>query len=191
MRTTLVEYGTAARRSRAAAVTLTLALAGFAAPAGQAIAQVANPQQFDAVFSVTATIAIEPQHCPALTVHVTGTGHARHLGEFTAVQRHCLDPAGPDPLAFTNGIYTWTNASGDAIRGRYAGRAIPTATTQTDRLALIDAAFTITGGTGRLAGARGGAGASGLLNIDTGGASVVGDGEIHFREEPQTSGGPP
>jgi hypothetical protein len=154
-------------------------LAAVAIPLDTVGAQLANPRQFDAVFSATAEITRNPARCPALTVNIRGTGLARHLGEFTAVQSHCIDPSGPSPLAFTDGIYDWTNGRGDRIHGSYAGRAVPTPTSSTDGAALVDAAFTILRGAGRFENARGGGGASGLLNLNTGGAFVVLDGEIH------------
>jgi hypothetical protein len=106
--------------------------------------------------------------CAALTVAVRASGYATWLGAFTAEQEQCADPAGPDPLAFNDGTYRWTNADGDGIFGRYNGRLRPAEGTEQHGFFLVDGRFTIDGGTGRFAGASGHGVADGLLNPMTG-----------------------
>jgi hypothetical protein len=106
--------------------------------------------------------------CPAITAVVRATGYATWLGAYRAEQEHCVDPAGPDPLAFTDGTYRWTNAQGDGIFGRYNGRLRPAEGTDQHGFFLLDGRFTIEGGTGRFAGASGHGLADGLLNPMTG-----------------------
>lgn len=105
---------------------------------------------------------------------------ATHLGSFTTAQDHCVDPNGADPLAFTDGRYTWTAADGSTLSGRYNGRLLPTETTAADGLFLIDGRFTIERGSGRFAGATGSGVADGLQNLTTGEADVVLDGTIAY-----------
>lgn len=101
-------------------------------------------------------------------------------GNFTTEQEHCVDPTGANPLAFTNGLYTFTAADGSTISGRYNGQLIPTETTAGDDLFMIEGRFTIEEGTGRFDGATGSGVADGLQNLTTGEASLVLDGTIAY-----------
>lgn len=118
--------------------------------------------------------------CPALTVTIGGPGIATHMGNFTTEQEHCVEPTGANPLAFTNGLYTFTAADGSTISGRYNGQLIPTETTASDDLFMIEGRFTIEEGTGRFDGATGSGVADGLQNLTTGEASLVLDGTIAY-----------
>jgi hypothetical protein len=168
------------------ALTLTLVLG----VAGSASSQEPDPTDaqgpsgaglpFKAVFSAKSTVEQDPSRCPGgLKVSVRGSGLATQLGKFTALQTHCLNPA-HDPFGFTNGIYEFTAEDGSTIRGQYGGRIIPTPTSDVDAQFYVDAAFSITRGTGRLTGVRGGGSASGLLTPSTGDAAVVLDGNIRL-----------
>jgi hypothetical protein len=130
---------------------------------------------FKGSFNGTSTVA--PGRCAVLTNAISGTGQITHLGRFTTAQSHCIDPTGTDPLAFTNGIFTFTAANGDTIFGTYSGRLVPTAT---PGLFQVDGVFTIEGGTGRFANASGGGDASGETNLadPAGPATVILDGSI-------------
>ena len=131
---------------------------------------------FKAVFSATSRVEQDATRCPVgLKATVTGSGQSTQLGMVTVRQTHCFDPA--DPLSFTDGRYEWTAEDGSTITGPYGGRIIATPTTDEDGQFYIDAAFSITAGTGRLSEARGGGAASGLLTA-TGDAMVVLDGHI-------------
>jgi hypothetical protein len=121
---------------------------------------------FKATFNATGTAAALPEdRCPVLTVEIQGTGNATHLGRYTTEQSHC---AAPPSLAFTDGEFTFTAANGDQIRGAYFGEFVPL----DPPLFTVDGHFTITGGTGRFAGATGDGDASGVQNLATGDVTV-------------------
>lgn len=112
------------------------------------------------------------------TMSITGEGHASHLGPVKVFQDHCVDLAGDDPLAFSDGEFVMTSADGhDSIRGTYEGRLRPTAT---EHVFEIDATFVITGGTGRFEGAVGGGGAGGTTDLVT--SHIELDGYIELAE---------
>jgi hypothetical protein len=78
---------------------------------------------FKGTFSAIGTAADVPgDRCPALTVHIEGTGTATHLGSLTTVQSHCVEPSS---FAFTNGQFTITAANGDQLFGIYQGEFLP------------------------------------------------------------------
>ena len=77
-----------------------------------------------------------------------GTGHASHLGRFTFSAPHTVDPL----TRTAAGTYTLTAANGDTLTATFTGRAKPI--TGTTTLVIVETA-TITGGTGRFAGATG------------------------------------
>jgi hypothetical protein len=144
--------------------------------------------RFRAVF-VGFGVPAENGRCPALTVVIAGPGSATHLGNFETTQDQCVDPTGDEPLAFTDGRYTFTARDGSTITGRYNGRMVPTETTASDDLYLIDGRFTIETGTGRFTGATGSGIADGLQNLTTGEASVVLDGTISYPGDGADSAG--
>jgi len=128
-----------------------------------------------AAYSAIQGVTVDPLRCPVLTVQAVGGGQAAHLGQFTSVQTHCVNPEGSDPLSFTDGFYTFTAANGDTIFGSYSGRLIPT---ETPGVFSLDGHFTVAAGTGRFEDASGSGSASGLVNLATGEASVFLQGTI-------------
>lgn len=78
--------------------------------------------------------------------HLVGTGNATHLGRFTLTSDFIVDPA----TVTASGTAIWAAANGDEIFTTHTGEGVVTfpllATTET---------HTITGGTGRFAGASG------------------------------------
>jgi hypothetical protein len=162
--------------SAAALITAAIALgcdrpAGPTAPSTSAgpdrgAAQAVKQVPFKATFNATGTAAALPEdRCPVLTVEIQGTGNATQLGRYTTEQSHC---AAPPSLAFTDGEFTFTAANGDQIRGIYFGEFVPL----DPPLFTVDGHFTVTGGTGRFAGATGGGDASGVQNLATGDVTV-------------------
>lgn len=143
--------------------------------AGQAAGVASVP--FMAVFSGQVVTA-PGGSCPALTGTVTGSGVATTFGQFTNAQTHCVDPNSSDPMALTDGNFTYTNANGDTIFGAYVGRLAPTSTSSVDNLYLIYGNFIIEGGTGAFAGASGGGSVTGVLNFATGNYSASDVGAI-------------
>ena len=103
---------------------------------------------FKGVFSGRA-ISAEPTGDPAvLLITTVGGGNATQLGNFTIVSPHLAD-------LFTlevEGTQTFTAANGDTLTARFSGQFYPIA--GGFLAASIDC--TITGGTGRFAGAGGG-----------------------------------
>jgi hypothetical protein len=78
--------------------------------------------------------------------HLMGSGSATHLGRFTLRADFTVDPA----TATAVGTAVWTAANGDQIFATVTGRAVVTFPN-----AAIVETHTITGGTGRFAGASG------------------------------------
>jgi hypothetical protein len=101
-----------------------------------------------------------PCETGGIALHVNGTGHATFLGSYSGDYRECFDPA---TGAVTSGTFTLTTANGDQLYGTYVGQAVPVGAT-----VAYDDPGTITGGTGRFAGASGVANTSGVANLSTG-----------------------
>jgi hypothetical protein len=96
-----------------------------------------------------------------MPVALAGTGQATHMGLFTEIQSHCVDPT---TGAFTGGQFKMTGANGDTVYGTYHGQLRFTSSTT----AAIEGLFQLTGGTGRFSGAIGGGIATGTLDFTTG-----------------------
>ena len=78
--------------------------------------------------------------------HLEGEGTASHLGRYTLVSDFALNIA----TATASGRVTLTAANGDVLTGTLVGRAMVAA-----GIATVTELVTITGGTGRFAGATG------------------------------------
>jgi hypothetical protein len=101
------------------------------------------------------TLGYDPARCPMAGIvgTTTGTGQSSHLGVVKMLATDCpLFVPGMQP-SFSNGVLTLTGASGDRVSANYQGVLVP-----------VDAAagvysiagdFSVTGGTGRFAGATG------------------------------------
>jgi hypothetical protein len=89
--------------------------------------------------------AIDPLHDQ---VDVEATGNATHLGQFMLDIPHIVNHANGTAI----GSYEFTAANGDLVFGDFTGQATPTAT---PGVLYIEETVTITGGTGRFAGASG------------------------------------
>ena len=81
-----------------------------------------------------------------MRVRLLGTGTATHLGRYTLVSDFTLTPA----TSTAAGQLTITAANGDVLTATFTGRSVTTAGV----VAIVETA-TITGGTGRFAGATG------------------------------------
>ena len=84
---------------------------------------------------------------PFLSVSIEGTGNATHLGRFTVENTHVVNTT--DRTA--TGTYNFTAANGDTLTADFTGQADPATP---GVLSIVEIA-TITGGTGRFAGATG------------------------------------
>jgi hypothetical protein len=85
---------------------------------------------------------------PFLSVHLTGTGNATHLGNYTATFDFRVDLRTPTSPAL--GSFSLTGADGDSLFGDLIGRA-----SFANGVATVVETATITGGTGRFAEASG------------------------------------
>ena len=91
---------------------------------------------------------ITPLSPPLLSVTIDAAGTASHLGRFTVNVPHVVNAQ----TRIAVGSYVFTAANGDTLRATFTGQATLTATPGV--LAIAEEA-TITGGTGRFAGASG------------------------------------
>jgi hypothetical protein len=82
------------------------------------------------------------------SVEITATGNVAHLGQCTITSVHLVDR----PSRTAAGTYEFTAPNGDTLTADFTGQATPTATPGV--LSIVETA-TITGGTGRFAGATG------------------------------------
>ena len=99
--------------------------------------------------SLEGVVTITPLTPPFVSVFIEATGKATHLGKFTLAIPHIVNRSNGTAI----GSYEFTAANGDALFADFTGHSMPTATPGV--LYIVEIA-TITGGTGRFAGASGG-----------------------------------
>lgn len=109
-----------------------------------------------------------------LLTEIAGGGISAHLGRFTALQRHCLNPT---TFTFNNGVLTYTGANGDELEGTYSGSLAPT---PDPMIVEINGQFAFNGGTGRFANAEGNGAATGRLDVTNGNFILFLDGTISY-----------
>jgi hypothetical protein len=131
-------------RFRSPAAGLVLAVVALVRLAGPAKAgeQVPFQGRLDGVVTHT---AVDPSTDAVL---VEATGEAAQLGQFTLAAPHLVNR----PTRTATGSYQFTAANGDTLFADFTGQASPTGTPGV--LYIVEVA-TITGGTGRFAGATG------------------------------------
>ena len=149
-----------ALRSAAAAIALAIGLAGCADPVaptapsptvGASETAMAARGGTELPFRGTLEARETGQFQPAtrtVLVRLQGTGTASHLGRYTVVSEFTVSPA----TLTAAGHATFTAANGDVLTATFTGRSVVTGGT----VAIIES-LTITGGTGRFAGATGSA----------------------------------
>ena len=98
---------------------------------------------------------------PLVSLVTEGTGNATHLGRFTVEIAHVVNTVARTVM----GSYEFTAANGDTLIADVTGQFGPTA--ENPRVLLSVETATITGGTGRFAGATGSFTVERLLNLDT------------------------
>jgi hypothetical protein len=109
---------------------------------------------------------------PSLLVDGTGTGTATHLGRFTATFTTTVNLS---TGSATGGIFRFVAANGDHLDATFTGQGTPTA--QPNVASIVETA-TISGGTGRFAGATGAFTIHRIVNQVTGVSSGSFDGTI-------------
>ena len=117
------------------------------------------------------TQAVTPLEPPFGAVDGSGTGTATHLGQFTVAFPHTVNFGTRTGV----GTYTFTAANGDSVTAAFTGQATPAGSL----LNLLENA-TITGGTGRFAGATGAFTVQRTFNSATGATEGQFDGTISW-----------
>lgn len=108
---------------------------------------------------------------PVMSLNASGSGDATQLGPFTVnyeVEVNLLDLSGAGSMYFAG-------TSGDSIQAKGIGQAVPDRTPDMFNVVEI---YTITGGTGRFAGAGGTITLNRLISITTGAAASTFEGYI-------------
>ena len=111
--------------------------------------------------SLEGDVTVTPLTPPFVAVDVEATGEATHLGNFTLDIPHVVNRATRTAV----GSYEFTAANGDTLTADFTGKATPTAI---PGVLYIEETATITGGTGRFAGATGSFTAERLYDAVTG-----------------------
>ena len=86
---------------------------------------------------------------PVVSVNISGNGNATQLGRFAVSIPHSVTIA----TRTATGSYLFVAANGDTLTGAFTGYSAPT---DDPNVLAIEETVTITGGTGRFAGATGG-----------------------------------
>lgn len=136
------------------------------AQSAPAVSQAAVAVRLKGRFEGTQTVT--PLQPPFALVEGVATGQASHLGRFTVEFPHTVNFA----TASGAGTYTFVAANGDTLTATFTGQA------QLGTVTSILEQATITGGTGRFAGASGGFTARRLFDPATGTTTGSFDGTI-------------
>jgi len=126
---------------RVAVAMAVVAVLGFAGPVAAD-----GPKRFKGQYEGDVTIT--PLAPPFVKVDIDGSGKASHLGKFTVEIPHIVNRANRTAV----GSYQFTTRNGDTLTADFTGQSTPIAGTAI--LYIVETA-TITGGTGRFAGATG------------------------------------
>jgi hypothetical protein len=120
-----------------------------------------------------------PSGSPPWPMDVYGSGVASYMAPpVTVYQHHLVIPTSdPNILIFYNGIFVWTDADGNVLRGTYAGYLKMNQVTGNFE---IHGLFIIKGGTGEFQHASGGGLASGTQSPIDGSFDLTLDGTIIF-----------
>ncbi len=115
-------------------------------------------------YKASGTVALDPS-CTnfQLLTSLQGGGTATHVGKYTIVNSHCVDPV---TGVLTDGTFTKTAANGDQLFGTYVGNSTVIQPPAPVGIFSVTGTLTFTGGTGRFAGATGTATMAGSLQAD-------------------------
>jgi hypothetical protein len=110
---------------------------------------------FKASLVTQETLGFDPVRCPLAGIvgTTTGTGQATQFGAVRMLSTDCPLLAPGVPPTFSNGLLTFTASNGDLISASYQGSLHPV--DGVPDLYSVAGDFSVTGGTGRFAGARG------------------------------------
>ena len=111
--------------------------------------------------SLAGTATVTPLNPPIVAVRIEATGTATHLGRFTLEAPHTVNQATLTAV----GTYLITAANGDTITANLAGTATMV---KPPKYISITETATVTGGTGRFAGASGSIEVKRMFNRATG-----------------------
>lgn len=111
--------------------------------------------------SLAGTASVTPLDPPIVSVLLVATGQANQLGRFTLEAPHIVNQA----TFSATGIWVLTAANGDTLTAELAGTA---SMIEPPNIIAISETATVTGGTGRFAGATGSFTVQRLFNRATG-----------------------
>lgn len=168
----------ALRAALAGSIAITLAAAAVAAFATDRRDDHRDTKFVGVFYPAFEGFAIDPVRCPdashPILFKFRGTANTT-LGTASIVQSHCESA---DHTSFRRGEQEITLASGWKLTGAYSGRLIPTATTATDGLLIVDGRYRNTGGTGPYKHADGFGISAGTVDTRTGGAVIAVSGTL-------------
>jgi hypothetical protein len=121
--------------------------------------------------TLSGTAVVTPLNPPIVAVRIDATGTATHLGRFTLDAPHVVNAA----TLVGVGTYLITAANGDTITADLAGTAVMV---EPPNVIAITETATVTGGTGRFAGATGSIQVERIFNRATGVTTGTLDGWI-------------
>ena len=132
---------------------------------------------FQATLTVVDTVNYDHHDgCPSICFSGTGAGTATHLGQITSTGNGVVVDATPsDPthlVVTTSEVHTLTGANGDSIT--LAGTSVAIQDLETGAVVVPPWSYTITGGTGRHAGATGSGMTEGTLQLNAAGTELTG-----------------
>ena len=115
-----------------------------------------------------------------LKVDIQGSGQGTYVGQYSIVRQHCFNFA---TFTIEDGSFEQTAANGDKLWGTYSGYTAGVLEFSEDGspvVILINSPWTITGGTGRFAGAEGAGIAVGVFNVVSESGNFDMDGWISY-----------
>jgi len=133
---------------------------------------VAGDEQLPFRGKLEGTVTVTPLDPPLASVVIDATGTATRFGRFSLAVPHMVNQA----MRTGGGTYVFTAPNGDTLTASFTGQA----TLVSPGILSTTEAATITGGTGRFAGATGGFTATRLFVVATGITTGSFDGAINL-----------
>lgn len=123
--------------------------------------------------SLAGSVTVTPLTPPMASVLIEGSGNATQLGRFSVEVPHLVNQA----TRIGAGSYVFTAANGDRLTAEFSGQA----TLVAPGVLSVEEHATITGGTGRFAGATGSFSVTRTFHPGTGETAGTFDGSISLR----------